>query len=318
MLWVYFRNPFLKQSLSLFNQRASARHTMEMLNAERSGDPVLESLFVKLNPVLQDFESKFTTREDGKDISLGATLDFNNKMVDLRKISRKWEQKIVLVFDVDTSEYKILFPNGRSALYTGKIAERLDRINGLHNKLLLYPALSVVAEEVETFYSEILALQAAKISQYNGVTGVSLELQQAARELGITMFSIYGSLVAKYAATPETIEHFFLMTVLRVKTREEEEEENIYSLSIPVLGKVIASLSFSVDDKFLITNVGEGSVFYYGAVNSTDDPPSAPIEIPSGAEVQVTALSLGAPDAKYLIFINNDAVNQGEVEITMI
>jgi hypothetical protein len=318
MLWVYFRNPFLKQALSLFNQRASARHTLDMLDAERSGDPVLEGLYVKLMPVLQTFEAKFITREDGKDISLGATIDFNNKMVDLRKTSRKWEQKIVLVFDVDTSEYKILFPNGRSALYTGKIAERLDRIIGLHNKLLLYPALAQVAEDVELFHSELAALQTAKVLQANGITGVSLELQQAAQTLGITMFSIYGSLVAKYAAMPYILEHFFLTSVLRTKTREEEEEENIYNLSIPVLGRTIAALSYSVDDKFLVSNIGEGTIYCYGAVNANDPAPAAPIEIPSGTDMEITALMLGAPDCKYLIFINNDPVNEGEVEITMI
>lgn len=91
-----------------------------------------------------------------------------------------------------------------------------------------------------------------------------------------------------------------------------------YKLLITALTTKAADISFSAEDTLLIINNGNKSIFYYAAATADAPQPATMAEIVAGDEAEVTALSLGAPANKFLIFVNKDAAESVEVEIVLI
>jgi hypothetical protein len=91
-----------------------------------------------------------------------------------------------------------------------------------------------------------------------------------------------------------------------------------YSLVIPKGSNKVAEISFTADDKFLFTKISGNLMLFYTAANPTDPPPANPMMLPDGDGLEVTGTTLGAPDMKYLIFINKDTNEDGEVEIILL
>jgi len=125
------------------------------------------------------------------------------------------------------------------------------------------------------------------------------------------------TIAKEFRGQPEKIKLFF-DTSLITPHKPKQEGDSGYVLSIPPLESKVADISFSPDDKLLISNNSNISVFYYGAATADEQPKTSPIEITAGDEAEVTALSLGAPANKFLIFVNKDNSLEAEVEIMLI
>lgn len=69
-----------------------------------------------------------------------------------------------------------------------------------------------------------------------------------------------------------------------------------------------ADISFGVDDTIVITLVEGESAQYYFAETADEPPPASPENLVLDEEHEIQALSIGAPDKKFLIFINNGTI----------
>ena len=272
----------------------------------------------KLNITYLTYKAEFEKSSEVKDTSKSETMRFNKKIALLPEELRKWEHHIVIEFDEKTPEYLRIFPGGRSNIYTGSQLEQLTKLNNLHTKLADYPALASVYTAVGDFYEDLVGLHGGKDSNISDVDTASTKLKLAYTALGQTMFSILCQLISKFVDNTSRVEYFFPISMLRTQTNNQAGDDEAYTLPVPAGQTVAADISFSVDDKFVIANTGETSVYFYGAVAATDATPTEVTEIAAGVEAEITAASLGAPTAKYLMFINRDATLDGEVEITLV
>ena len=315
--WLYLVNPFTQERISYYKLFAIAQYLKARLLHEQA-DPEIMVLLTQLLASYQPYETEYAKSGEIRDTSKSETLRFNNKIALLPDELRKWEHHIVIEFDEKTPEYHRIFPGGRSNIYTGTQIEQLTKLSNLHTKLADYTALASVYTEVGDFYEALLGLHDVKANNISGVGTASGTLKLAYTTLGNTMFSILCQLISKFVADTSRVEYFFPVNMLRTTASNQGGTGEVYSLAIPAGQTVAADISFSVDDKFTVTNTGDSSLFYYGAVAVTDAAPAQVAELAAGQETEVTAVSLGAPRSKYLMFINRDTTLDGEVEIILV
>ena len=115
---------------------------------------------------------------------------------------------------------------------------------------------------------------------------------------------------------PWVVSTFFDEYLIFPKARKEAAQQG-YILDIPAASKKPADISFSVDDSLLLINNGTKSIFFYAAATADAATPDNLTEIAAGEELEITAASLGAPANKFLIFVNTDLTEEGEVEIVL-
>ncbi|MFZ4401993.1 MAG: hypothetical protein ACOYO1_18330 [Bacteroidales bacterium] len=124
------------------------------------------------------------------------------------------------------------------------------------------------------------------------------------------------SIALYHKGNPEKIKLYFNQSIVNNHKHNSKEDIGGYILSLPVNGGVIANISYSANDKFMVSNHSNDAVYYSGIVSAGSTPADAElIRIEAGAEVEVTALSLGAPTKKFWYFANKNTTSAGEVEI---
>jgi hypothetical protein len=116
---------------------------------------------------------------------------------------------------------------------------------------------------------------------------------------------------------PQTVETFFDEHLIFPKVKKAEDSL-AYILKIPALSKEVADISYSPDDTLLLTNNGTKSIFFYSAATADASEPTTLTEILPGDQMEITAIQLGAPANKFLIFVNKDATEEAEVEIALV
>jgi hypothetical protein len=119
---------------------------------------------------------------------------------------------------------------------------------------------------------------------------------------------------------PQVARRYFTQSILRGRKIKKSDgtEVEAYKLTVPKAGRAVADISFSVDDTLLLYISGQVGLRYFGAATPDAEMPVESPMVPSDDEVEVTALALGAPDNKYLIFVNEDPNIDGDVEITLL
>ena len=174
--------------------------------------------------------------------------------------------------------------------------------------------------EVDSFSHTLNEALSVKQNGYSITDESSETLYRSYQALAIPMFSILGRLISLFAADPLKCEHYFPMNILRYRVSKngKQEENGIYTLSVPAGGSAPADLNFSSGDKLMLSNTGEISVWYYGATSATAAAPDNPAELQPDTEIEVSGTQLGAPLNKYLIFLNKDMKKTAEIEITLL
>lgn len=317
--WIYLINPFLGRKIRPRRLLEIAIFLKNVFLFEKDTNAAINAEFVKLMLIFEPFQSAIEALLGSKGTSLGETERFNQEMENLPDNLRKWDNAIKVHFDEDTPEHRILFPHGRSDIYKGKLIDQFSKLVVLRDQLAHYPALSAVQDLVDTFCSLLLSLQDTKSASYTGNSAASLDLDTKRIALGVEMYRILGFLIEKNAANPTNVEHYFPLNLLRTQTSDDEGgEEEAYSKVYAPSTSGPADISFSPDDRLLLTLTGDAAMKYWGAVDPADEMPPTAVLLQPGDSVEVTATSLGAPVAKYLMFANEDTVLEGVVEIVLL
>ncbi len=116
---------------------------------------------------------------------------------------------------------------------------------------------------------------------------------------------------------PWVVSTFFDEYLIFPKAKKEIEQQG-YILDIPAASKQLADISFSVDDSLLINNNGLGILYCYAAATADAAEPANMIEIQPDDQIEISALSLGAPANKFLIFVNKDTTQAAQAEIILL
>ena len=119
-----------------------------------------------------------------------------------------------------------------------------------------------------------------------------------------------------YSDDPKKMLAFFDQTIVNYDTHPKAENAP-YILDIPANGRAVADISFSVIDTLLLSRHCTHTLSYFFAVTATEAAPTNPHELLGNNEAKVKGILAGAPQNKYLIFLNPSPTEIGKVEISL-
>ena len=120
----------------------------------------------------------------------------------------------------------------------------------------------------------------------------------------------------------ENIEHtdvmpkFFDEQLIRFKHHNNGEENNTpYTLHLGTEAREVADISYSVDDTIVLNNTGLVALPYFFAESADEEAPEHPDILALDEEIEIKAVVAGAPQKRFLIFLNPSTTEEGYVEI---
>ncbi len=232
-------------------------------------------------------------------------------------------EAVVFKFHKNSVKYKECFPDGV--------------LGYKHNHLDEYPAKIQQALDLADKYSADLGTDIK-----DAFTQIKTDFNNAAT-LQSTTHGHVKSIIPNYKAKKELIDKQILKNICTIliqnldnpmvltsffdeyliypkkkkTTTPPDDDDGEYVLPVGMGKTVVADVSFSVDDTLIITNTGDASLQYYFAATADEEPPAEPFALAIDEEAEVKANTIGAPEKKFLIFINPSTTDNGEVEIML-
>ena len=235
------------------------------------------------------------------------------------KFAKTKEAKVRDKYEKGSAGYIEFYPNGMKPF--NKISKKsIDAL--LEQQIAAYknhpndfaPEILIELQKISDNYHEARKNQQNKKSQ-------TKEKQQSWDECIEIMkdqaFINLLSIAKEYRGKPEKIKLFFDTSII-APPKPKQEGDTGYILDIPAAGKQVADISFSVDDSLLISNNGNGILYCYAAATADAAEPANMLEIQPADQIEISALSLGAPANKFLIFVNKDTTQAAQAEIVLL
>ena len=113
---------------------------------------------------------------------------------------------------------------------------------------------------------------------------------------------------------PNVLETFFDEQLIFPKNKKKEETQPVV-ISVLPNSHIAANIVINAKSSYLLTNTGSISLYFYTAPNAAAPVPANLTELLRDEEKEISGAKLGAPDNKYIIFVNHDLTNSGEAEI---
>ncbi|NVN94517.1 MAG: hypothetical protein HXX18_04440 [Bacteroidetes bacterium] len=297
------------------------------INIERmeknNPDGVLTHLIEDTKQKRDAYTGNLSTSKMNEAIRIAYTSELAEITDEFRRTVSKFEGLVKSVFDKKSLVYLMFYPHGIEEYHKSNQAQipiLMDKIIDLNQTYASQLGTMVYHDlfhDQKNRYTNAYSLQ----KQAGGtVINTSTVKEILWKELKKQLYKNMLTIVLYNIDNPKLMLSYFEPSLLRFRHHKTDDTTNAtYKLQIPALSSKAAEISFSVDDTLLIINNGAKSIFYCGAATAEGDQ-SKPtlIEIPVGEEAEVTAVSLGAPANKFIIFVNKDASEEAEVEIALI
>lgn len=288
---------------------------LDALNTNKDNPLVLERLQL-FEPHAQKYRDLYDDWYNSQGKSFSGTWAFNELAEMIPEKLKYWQRKIMDVYAEESAVFKMMFPNGRQDIYHGRQDQILSKLRSLETDLKSQPSLQTIFAEVEAFNKLLATSHKDKGEKHDGKTKTSTELEAYYYIVAEKLFSDFLILTDIFIKNTNQVLNYFDLNL--IYPTKKDEEESGYVLTIPKLGRVVADISFSPDDTLFISNNGGKSIYCYSAATADAPEPAILIEILPGDQLEITALTLGAPANKFLIFVNKDATEDGEVEIVLV
>ena len=278
------------------------------------GDADIARLFERFAPAQQSFGDTYAAWLSAKGLYKGETERVQVLLDELSSVKLKqWSVKIQNVYLEGTPDYTAILPSGRAPFQNGPKDSRITELKGLRDRLLKYPKLEELKNDVESF---MLSLEEARNHQQEAeqaVDQLSLQLEQARKDIAVLLYRNLGALMDKYGNDPKQILAFY--EVEQIRSGAPSEPESITGIVAPGAVVTILDKSITDDTEFFISNTGKTILKFWTAnsAQTADIPPG--IELVPGAEKSVTASEIGKPGSTMLFVMNIDAKIEGSYTV---
>ena len=256
----------------------------------------------------QNFNERVSLTQNVKNIKK----EFNAKI-------DEFEEVIVYKYHKNSTVYNEIFPHGVTPFKIAPLSETIIKMNLAESLAAKYD--SVITDAYVIAFKAIrvkFEAEASSQGMANGeVKNVIPDFKVKRREMDKQLLKNVCSIILQNLDNPTAVESFFDDYLIFPK-KTKKEDDTAYTLTLSPYSNKAADISFSVDDSLLLTNTSTIPLYYYGAATADAAVPTTLKEILPDEEVEVTAVSLGAPANKFLLFLNKDSQIEGEVEIVLI
>lgn len=226
-LWSALRNPFenpTRNSFKLMNLIATDHH--DKLKAAAAQDAGLLPLYRLYEPTYSQFQEAFTA----------ATTNVSKYRVSTRRVEtlfdelnntkiRHWDVAIQYHYPSETLDYMSLMPDHREPFQKGGYEMRIKELKSLNERLLDYPTMATVRNEVEQYISDLVAARTRQQGLELNKKQLSGKLEDARRELSAMLHATLSFLTYYYRNDVSVVEQFFVLQYLRTETKPEPKEK---------------------------------------------------------------------------------------------
>jgi len=252
-----------------------------------------------------------------KSVSKGYVSNFNDILEQLPAKLSRWDIEIQNIYPKNTLEYRTIFGTKRSEIYRGTTERVINNLRSLQQKVENTQGLDTIAIDIKNFavlLDDLRSIKGQKLEDYDQKQDV---LAEEYDKLSIMLYRNLGRLIDIYANNTDEIERYFNLYLIRTKNNNNDNDQQGYILTIPPNTTKVADISFSPDDTLLISNNSNTTVYYYSAISIDNAKPANLQVIQPSEEIEVSALQLGAPTHKFLIFVNESTSENAEIEIIL-
>ncbi len=311
--WLYLVNPFLQGVTNSYKKALLiSTYTNSFLLANQV-DPFYGPLFTMYNPLHLALVKAYNNWKSEGGTQKGSTLTVSQLLGLLTGKLVNWERDVTGPYPKGTPGYVAIFPQGHKPFHNGSEDLRIQAVGQLAGSLSGILALASTFTDVNTFYGQLTDARDAQQGDIGGTKTNSSDVSAAVLAAMTALYSILGSCIAQFAATPTVIEAVFYMELVR------NHEQSIFTGTLTALrNKTIFKHTFAPVDTLVLTNTGLTVLNFFTSAGNHDAPGMYTIiSLNPGESRTVAASAFGPATNAYLHVVNTDNVGEGSFKVEL-
>ena len=288
-IWIYSNNPFFNATKDSFKKflKLSSKH-IDSLKAKQSV-AFFDNLVALYEPLHIAYSDAFTAWKSAGEVQQGSTQNLTQLLKQLQGIMiEDWDIRIQNIYKKSTDTYKALLPNGRKPFQTGSQESKIGAVSTLIQNIGTNAQLATLKAEIVTVSGLLEAAESNKNQKLTTTKTDSSGVEAAHLDACTGMYFNLGSLMSHFAKTPENIEDYFDMSLLR-HGEQTEFEVSIKKGAI----KNIVKRTLELTDMITVLNDGNANLIIYCAATKDGGPDVAFANVDAGQSLTILASELG-------------------------
>ncbi len=236
--WHYLSNQFETATRGSFKRTNILNNDhLSKLNSE-AADPDMAALSARTAPLSAAFSAAYSNYIMINGTYKGHTQLVDNLLLELssQKI-KQWDIQVQVQHLEGTPTYMMILPNRRGPFQEGTKDDRLSAVEALAEALLAYPALAATQADVDSFATQLRTARDNQQQKEQLAAMASDQLEVARKALCTMMYGNLGVLMDKYRDTPDMIENFWQLDLIR-RTGQGNDDDDLPQNGIRIAGTV--------------------------------------------------------------------------------
>lgn len=237
--WHYLSNQFEQATRTSFKRCNILNNDHLSKLTSEGADPTIADLVTRTTPLSTAYSSAYSVW-----ISASATYKGHTQLVDglLSQLSstkiKQWDIQIQGQHLEGTPEYTMILPDRRQPFQQGTKDDRLSEVEALATRLLDYPALAATQTDVDAFATLLRTARDNQQQREQLAAMASDQLEVARLALCTIMYGNLGVLMDKYRATPNMVENFWQLDLIRRTGQGSGNDDDLPDTSVSISGRV--------------------------------------------------------------------------------
>ena len=236
-------------------------------------------------------------------------LEFNNYI-------DKFQAVIIYKFDKNSLVFKEIFPHGVTPYKTATLDEILTMMDLAEKYATKYKTEigPEILENLQKIHTDFITELDAELVAGGNVKSLPANYEALRLQMEQQLLKNIGTLLVENYKNPTVIASFFDEYLIFPSRKDPNLPK---ALIIPPLSHRAFKTPFSETNTLTIVSKVIFSMYFYAAPTMTSPVPATLTEFTAKDTKQLTAVSLGAPTNKYIIFVNKDSTLDGEIDISI-
>lgn len=314
--WHYIENSFLVATRTSYKKAYTVGYfTYRALQDAPLGDTILHGLKTYFSPIFEVYKQVYEAWSAAGGQEEGATLTLQQLEEVIDNEVNDWEYTILGVYKKGTPGYKVLFPDGITALKRGTRDQRINRLNTFSLNLALTSSLDTLKTTVDGRITDLQNATTTKGEKKRSqkLDSTQVEAQRVAMCIGL--YHVLGGLITRYDSTPEAITAYFDLETLR----DVPQTEFLGSVHAGEQKLIVQRKQDAGAEVRLINNGTTGLTFFFAPMPDTPFLPGMPCQpVAAGEDLTVLSAAAGATDSNVFLIVKNDSdVDEGHWRVVM-
>jgi hypothetical protein len=308
-LETFTKNPFYTIRVARPRVQKFTFDHIERLKAV--SNPNFAAIIASTTVLWQDLFGNIETYDVVLNEQVSFTNQVNKKMHEFVGKAVDLEPFVLIKYKKDNPVYQEFYPHGLTEYHNITQSTALVLMDRLVTKTHTYaadvgPTWEPEFTALRSGFQTLLASQKGKMGEVDDtVSGY----EEQVKLLYIQLFKNTGLILAEYPDHPERLLDFFNETLVNF-------ESHIHPLMIPKGEQKASDLTYTIDDTIVITSKFSKPLKYFFAPEADSQLSGTPNILAPNAKIKVKGPVAGAPDNKYVIFIN-DTDTDANVEVRL-